>query len=265
MFFTSEDFLKIFALLAGTVLPALKLVLDRWRGNEADKRLDEAEKQAFQSDPEAIERRTKGLIESHGLLEQQAKDIAKALEESRSAVQMGRLFNVYSRQIEKYQTQTQSRAGWSFMFALLSMVAGLGFIVWGGSHIIANPGWQNVTAGTVIAVIGGAVSAFITKTFLDVHRLSLLQLNHYFRQPVLNTHILTAQRLADQLPDAARQKAYVDVIDKVAALIRAEPEQRTDIYGRPISDHSTTHAPARASRGKKQPVKAVVTDEQSQY
>jgi hypothetical protein len=33
--------------------------------------------------------------------------------------------------------------------------------------------------------------------------LSLLQLNHYFKQPVINSHILTAQRIADKLEDSA--------------------------------------------------------------
>ena len=45
----------------------------------------------------------------------------------------------------------------------------------------------------MIAAIGGAISAYITKTFLDVHKVSLQQLNRYFAQPVINDHILMAQ------------------------------------------------------------------------
>ena len=62
--------------------------------------------------------------------------------------------------------------------------------------------WENhVTAGASISAIGGGISAFITKTFLDVHKLSLTQLNGEFRQPVLNDNILMAQRLSDEVDD----------------------------------------------------------------
>lgn len=53
------------------------------------------------------------------------------------------------------------------------MFAGLGFVVWGGVQILVVKDWQHVAAGSAISAIGGAVSAYITKTLLDVHRLSL--------------------------------------------------------------------------------------------
>jgi hypothetical protein len=57
-------------------------------------------------------------------------------------------------------------------------------------------------------------------------RLSLLQLNHYFKQPVLNTHILTSQRLTDLLQDEkAKQKALEKIIATVCDLIHAEQAQ----------------------------------------
>jgi ABC-type multidrug transport system fused ATPase/permease subunit len=121
---------------------------------------------------------------------------------------VGRLFNLYNKQIEKYQRETQSRASYSFLLAVLSMIAGLGILVWGGWTIVHDP--NLVASGSVIAAIGGAMSAYITKTFLDVHKLSLRQLNHYFKQPVLNSHILTAQRLTDLLEDKdAKKKALL--------------------------------------------------------
>ena len=53
-----------------------------------------------------------------------------------------------------------------------------------------------------------------------MHKLSLAQLNHYFQQPVLNDHILMAQRLADESGDpATRLKAYEQTIASVNALI----------------------------------------------
>jgi len=243
----------------GTAL-LVKIVNDYRQRKKADEQVNEAEKQAFQAVPASIIERTRELAESQIDLEHRARDVAELIESSQTALQSGSLFNLYSKQIEKYQTQTQARAGWSFIFAIIAMVSGLGLVVWGGSHIILQANWEHVAAGTAISAIGGAVSAFITKTFLDVHRLSLIQLNHYFRQPVLNAHILTAQRLADELPEGpVRQKAYESIIAKVIQLITAQAVELTDIYGRPIDT-----LPATATRTpRKQKKKALRNSENS--
>jgi hypothetical protein len=81
----------------------------------------------------------------------------------------------------------------------------------------------HAAAGASISTIGGATGAYITKTFLDIHRLSLSQLNFYFRQPVVNSHVLTAQRLAELLPQgAARQQAYEKILANIVTLIRED-------------------------------------------
>jgi hypothetical protein len=101
------------------------------------------------------------------------------------------------------------------------MGAGLGVLIWGGFNIVSGD-TQHLISGSIVATIGGALSGYITKTFLDVHRLSLLQLNHYFRQPVLNSQILNAQRLADLLNGEARQRALESIVARVCDLIDAE-------------------------------------------
>ena len=244
----------------GAVSAVIKLLLDRTRTEQAQTRLNEAEQDAFKSVPESLDQRTQNLLRSQTDLEARAGDVARLLEESRSAVQMGSLFNLYSKQIEKYQTQTQARASWSFIFALVAMIAGLGLVVWGGSHIIAGGGWEHVAAGSIISITGGAVSAFITKTFLDVHRMSLLQLNHYFRQPVLNTNILTAQRLADQLPEADKQKAYAEIIGKIAALISAEPVRNENVVDPVFPIDMPADPKKKRQKAKPAPERAVVVD-----
>jgi hypothetical protein len=45
-------------------------------------------------------------------------------------------------------------------------------------------------------------------------------MNHYFRQPVLNSHILTAESLAHQIHDLeARQKCFEAIITQVITLV----------------------------------------------
>ena len=80
---------------------------------------------------------------------------------------------------------------------------------------------SNSVAGAAIGGFGGALSAFITKTFLDIHKTSLDQLNHYFRQPVIRTSVIEAQELAELVGDKKlRQGAYLKIIGNVIRLIR---------------------------------------------
>ncbi|MCI5143134.1 MAG: hypothetical protein D3909_15685 [Candidatus Electrothrix sp. ATG1] len=177
---------------SGAGLAATLLVFDMKLGaSEANRKVEEAEERAYKIDSESSD------------------DIA-----------IGRLFNLYSKQIEKYQQETRSRATWSFIFAILSMCAGMGFMFWGGQFILSAAGANHVTAGAAIAAIGGGISAYITKTFLDVHKLSLNQLNRYFTQPVINDHIVMAQRLAEDVrDDEIRKKSYEKIVTSVTALI----------------------------------------------
>jgi hypothetical protein len=147
-------------------------------------------------------------------------DVAlNAVEESQRILQIGSLFDLCNKRIEKYQAETEARARWSFYFSVIAMIAGLSVVLFAAKVLLKTPTWE----GASVAAIGGAISTFITKTFLDVHKLSLQQPNHYFRQPVLHSHILTAQRLADQLPDQnAKQDAYKSIINKVLELINAD-------------------------------------------
>ena len=200
------------ALVAATTV-VTKLFADYFEVKKARERLLEAERNAFQhtqdadTDVEVLQR----------------VSVDKNEHDHVDTVSTGRLFNVYSKQIEKYQTDTQARASWSFIFAVFSMLGGLGFVVWGGAHLLTSSGWEHVAGATAIAGIGGAIGTYIAKTFLDVHRLSLSQLNHYFRQPVINAHVLTGQRLADQLTDPpARLRAYELLLRQVASLIRED-------------------------------------------
>lgn len=189
---------------------------------KTNEKLEEAENKAYSTTPEEIKKTISILYESHEGLKEKAESISKIIEENQKAIILGNLFNLYSKQIEKYQQETRIRASLSFFFAILSMCAGMGFMFWGGSFILADPNANHVAAGAAISAIGGGISAYITKTFLDVHKLSLNQLNRYFTQPVINDHIVMAQRLAEDVKDdEVRKKSYEKIVSSITALIDA--------------------------------------------
>lgn len=214
--------------IAGALAIIAKVIADYQRNKRATKSVAEAESRAFAR----VKTATAGRGPStSGEMSPKVDDTTRKPD---ATAQLGDLSNLYSKQIEKYQTQTQARASYSFIAGIVAMAAGLAVISFGAVQLVYASAWQHAAAAGFLTAVGGSVSAYIAKTFLDVHRLSLVQLNHYFSQPVLNSHILTAQRLADQLDDAAaKQRAYDLVIAKVAELITPQPITSTDIFGRP--------------------------------
>lgn len=220
----SIEFLSVFV----GVLTALFYIAIRaffeWRKQRllADE-VRKAETEAFQEKPREVEARLSELAQSTAGLEERTNALEQALEQTRTIIQMGRLLNLYSKQIEKYQQQTRSRVSVSFFMAILAMSAGLAFLVWGGSTLLHADESIVLAAGGIVASLGGGISAYVAKTFLDVHRVSLEQLNRYFRQPVVNEHILMAQRLADESNDQrTKQQAYQRIIESVTSLIKEE-------------------------------------------
>ena len=74
-------------------------------------RVEQAEHQAFIEGPEAaLQSKIRELAASHEGLLERTQEIRKVIEESRTTIAMGRLFNLYSQQIEQYQQQTRARA-----------------------------------------------------------------------------------------------------------------------------------------------------------
>ncbi|NQV36361.1 MAG: hypothetical protein HQ515_26950 [Phycisphaeraceae bacterium] len=177
----------------------------------------EAEEQAFTRAPETVERQIEGVEGIQENIQAMTKELAKKFEDQFEGHQTGHLFNLYSKQIQQYQYQTQQRANSSFAFAIIAMSIGLVFVGLGAWHILKGEiSATEIAAGSAVSVIGGALCAYITKAFLEVHKLSLNQLNRYFRQPVVNETILTAQRLADLLVGTKHKtKAYQEILQKV--------------------------------------------------
>jgi hypothetical protein len=198
----------------------VKALLEKLTRRKRDTKVQKAEEQAYKFVPPEVLSKIEQLSATQAKLKSSTKELATLVNQSKQALVLGNLFNLYNTQIEKYQDETRSRASWSFYIALVAMFSGFGFIVWGGQYILTQTNWDHIAAGSCIAAIGGSISAYITKTFLDVHRISIQQLNRYFDQPVINDHILMAQRLADNLTDnSARLKAYEGIISSVVALI----------------------------------------------
>lgn len=121
------------------------------------------------------------------------------------------LANLYVQQIKVYQDESTSRARWSFAFAVVSMVLGFACVAAGGWYVLSS---NELAAGATVAGIGGAMASFLSATFLRVYRMSIEQLHVYFQQPVVNDHIVTAQRIAEKMEAGEKRDALYEAIIK---------------------------------------------------
>jgi hypothetical protein len=215
--------------LLATIITVVKWILERVTGKSKEGKVEEAERQAFTTVPEAVINKLDELTLNQEGLDVRTREITELIDKNGQVLALGSLFKLYSKQIERYQDETRSRASWSFYAALIAMFSGFGFVLWGGQYGLTDAKWDHIAVGSFIATIGGSISAYITKSFLSVHKLSLQQLNRYFEQPVINDHILMAQRLADNLGDPEnRQRSYELIIGSVTKLIDRKGQERKE-------------------------------------
>ena len=219
-----SGFPELVALFTAAIVLVIR-VLQQRAERRAREKVDQAEGKVFVEAPKNFEKQLGYLTSSQATLEEKTQSLKNFIDESQNAVRYGYLFKLYSSQIEQYQQETRFRAFWSFLFGIVSMMAGLGFVLWGGATMINGNEATQLAAGASISAIGGAVGGYIAKTFLNVHRLSISQLNRYFQQPVINDHILMAQRLADDVGDGdTRKQAYKNIITSISQLIASSAD-----------------------------------------
>lgn len=147
------------------------------------------------------------------------KDLEEAEKELGDTPTTEELSKFYRGRINKYQDDTHRKGNWTFFSAMISMATGIGFLYWGGYKIFAQGEGVSIV-GTVITTLGAAITTFIAKTFLDIHKQSTSELNHYYKHPVINDHVLMAQRLADEMPEDEYKRAeYQKIITSLTGLV----------------------------------------------
>lgn len=63
------------------------------------------------------------------------------------------------------------------------------------------------------AGLGTAFSAYIAAIYLKVYHSTLAQLNYYFRQPLVNSYLLAAERLMGDMSSERRDDMRAKIID----------------------------------------------------
>lgn len=207
-------------IIISVVYAIIQRIADYLQQKNILKEIKDIEKETPDENPVIIDEQISQLAKSHDIRKENIGAITGLMQINRSAINIKHIIRRQNKQIELYHQETRARARWSFAFAVVTMAAGFIFVMKGGTILLTAAENIVLVSGTLFSTIGAVVSGYIAKTFLDIHKTSLQQLNEYFQQPVLNDHILTAQRLADESNDPeTRKKAYEKIIESITKLI----------------------------------------------
>lgn len=111
-------------------------------------------------------------------------------------------------EITDYFKISKSQARSSFWFSVVFCIVGLVCLVFGIYGIV---NLKDVSI-SIISLISGSLSEFISATIFWLHNKSALQLNHYYEALHENEKFLSAVNIADKLCDERREEMLVEII-----------------------------------------------------
>jgi hypothetical protein len=177
---------------------------------------------------------------------------AEAGEELADATDLAALIKANRKQMEAYDVLARGQANTAFRNTQLAMAAGLLVLFVGAIIAIATPNTTSKITTATLTAIGGLLSGYIARTFLQTYFRAIRQLNFYFQQPLINSYLLTAQRLIKEMSTRSeRDPALSEVITRMMDVLIRLPWSGGELgHGQPwtprtrhdAEPHAAAHA-----------------------
>ncbi len=129
-------------------------------------------------------------------------------------------------QIGVYQDIATGDAKRAARNSQVAMSIGFLMLIAGAAITVRVPSAASKIVVGVLAALGSALSGYIGQTFLKAQDQAMRQLNFYFRQPLVTSYMLAAERLTQKLPPGTQQSSLKDLIKNV--LLAANRAQELD-------------------------------------
>lgn len=148
-----------------------------------------------------------------------SQGVRAAISEIEDGTELPALFRLNRRQIEEFHVLTKGQASSAYVASQIAMSAGLLVLIAGSAVAIAiNDPASKATAGALTA-IGSLLAGYIGRTFIRTYERTLVQLNHFFEQPLLSSYLLTAERLVGRVSPDNRDELYARLIDQALSTL----------------------------------------------
>ncbi|WP_448642448.1 TRADD-N-associated membrane domain-containing protein [Geodermatophilus sp. URMC 63] len=162
-------------------------------------------------------------------------ELYSAIENTEDFTSLPDLLKLNRKAMETYQNLSVRQATTSFRMAEAAMAIGLLVLAAGIVLSLSANSAISKIASAGLATVGGILSGFISRTFIRLHENAMRQLHTYYEQPLINSYMLTAERLTQNLDAARRGQVVEDIIRE--ALARSIPKQSA--IGHPLGGRRT--------------------------
>ncbi len=147
-----------------------------------------------------------------------AEDVEQAVHQIEDASDLLGLMRANRKQMDAYDSLARSQAEEAHRMAFVAMGAGLLILAGGVLVTLTIDSSATKYAAAIISAAGVGASGYVAKTFIRVRESSSQQMTYYFQQPLVQSYLLTAERLASQLPEERRQQQ----LERIAAAALAQ-------------------------------------------
>jgi len=148
--------------------------------------------------------------------EREEAAFVSAVERLRDQMALPSLINLNRLLLDSYHGIATDQAESSFRSSRRAMWCGFVWLLICFSAAVFLPaGTRTQLLLGSLAVTGGALSAFLGRTYIRVYERSLQQLNRYFDQPLLNSYLLSAERIICEMEKSNRDSAYQRVLEQL--------------------------------------------------
>lgn len=152
--------------------------------------------------------------------------------EERNRLEFRRLWDEAQTRLAKYHELAVIQGRQSFRMLLVFSALGfglLGFVVWNAANVDSTAG--GIALGAAGAA-GGALTAFISRTFMRTYRDANERLVDYFAEPLDMSRLLASERLLASVDPTARSDAALRIIDGALTSRRSTATENPGEQGR---------------------------------
>jgi hypothetical protein len=134
------------------------------------------------------------------------EDTEEALAEAPSILALNR------RLMREYHEIARGQAAHSYRNSQAAMGVGLGLLAIGSWIVLTADETASKIALAGLTTVGTVVVGYITGTFLRAYQIALIQLNFYFRQPLIDSYLVNAERVAKDIKAEGNDDALSEVV-----------------------------------------------------
>ncbi len=148
---------------------------------------------------------------------QRREEVEQALSRLRDRMTLPSLIELNRSMLNEYHSIATNQAQKSFRSGQRAIFAGFTWLIACFTSVIVISSFEGKIITAALAPIGGLLAGFLGRTYIHVYERSLSQLNQYYNQPLLNSYYLTAERLAENISDSAKDRVLECIVDQMLA------------------------------------------------